>query len=107
MINDFNERNYEELRKAIYLDEKRKREGNVDTDFDVRHMDNVKVADLSVSQMDKLVYNAQAAGLNKKLREVKSGQSGIYQILDQLQDDNRTILERLEKIEYVLNGRDE
>jgi hypothetical protein len=101
----YTENEIDALRKAIYLDEKRKREQKFDSDFDVRHMDNVKVADLSVSQMDKLVYNAQAAALNKKLGVIKGGQNGIYELVNQLVDDNRTILERLEKIEYQMKER--
>lgn len=104
MINDFNAKSYDELRKAIYLEEKRKREGkSFSSDFDVRHMDNVKVAELSASQMDKLVYNAIAAGLNKKLKDIKSNELGIYGIVDNLQNDNRDILKKLEKIEYKLD----
>lgn len=103
----YTENEIDALRKAIYLDEKRKREKDFDTDFDVRHMDDVKVSDLSVSKMDKLVYNAQAAALNKKLSAVKGGINGIFETVNQLQEDNRTILERLEKIEYKMRGTEE
>lgn len=102
MINKYTEASYEELRKAIYLQEKAKREKNSDTDFDVRHMNNVKVADLSVSKMDKLVYNAIAAGLNKKLKPIIDTQKSIYRLLDNVLEDNRDIMKQIEVIQRKL-----